>query len=259
MISRVRRARSEAGVAQSRGDVGDEVRIAELARRQVDRDREVERWMDALLPIAGLAARPIEDPAPDVDDESGLFRERDELQRSEQPAARMLPAYECLEPVDPAGRELDGGLVVHDELVALQRAAQIGFELQAVERGVVQGRLEPAHAGFAVALGEVHGHVGVADQLVGSVAGPVERDARARGHDETLARQLERLRERAEDPLGLIAETIDRRRVFEQDRELVAAEPRDRVAGPHRLAEAVTDRDQRSRRRRCDRGCRSPS
>ena len=40
------------------------------------------------------------------------------------------------------------------------------------------------------------------------------------------------------------AEVLDRRLVFEQDRELVAAEPRDRVAGAHRLAEAVTDREQ---------------
>ena len=39
----------------------------------------------------------------------------------------------------------------------------------------------------------------------------------------------------------MLAEVIDRRHVFEQDRELVAAEAGDCVAGAHRVAEAITD------------------
>ena len=106
----------------------------------------------------------------------------------------MLPAHERLETADPVGLEFNDGLIEHGELVTMQRAAQISFELQAVERGMMQGRLEPANAGLAVTFGEVHRHVGVADQLLGCVTRPVERDARARGHHETFTGQLERLR-----------------------------------------------------------------
>ena len=52
----------------------------------------------------------------------------------EEPARRMLPAQERLDTADPAGRELHLRLVVDDELVPLERLAQIADERQ--PRGV---------------------------------------------------------------------------------------------------------------------------
>ena len=59
-----------------------------------------------------------------------------------------------------------------------------------------------------------------------------------------LPGQLERFGERAEDALGLLLEVLDGRLVLEEDRELVAAEARDRVAGTYRVAEAIADCEQ---------------
>ncbi len=156
----------------------------------------------------------------------------------------MLPANECLEPDDRPVGDLHGGLVVHDQLVAVERAAQVGLELEAIERGVVERRLVPAHARLAVLLREVHRHVGVADQLVGSVAGPVQRHTRARGDHEALACELERQREAVDDARGVLGDLVDRGLVLQQDRELVAAEPSHGVAGSYRAEQALTDRGQ---------------
>ena len=62
------------------------------------------------------------------------------------------------------------GWYCDDELVVLQRAAQIGLELEPGDgRGVHLGFVD-AVAALALALGPVHRGVGVAQELVGVVA-----------------------------------------------------------------------------------------
>ena len=54
----------------------------------------------------------------------------------------MLPSHERLEPDDLVVRQRDQRLVVQHELVALERAAQLRLELEALDGGVVHRRLE---------------------------------------------------------------------------------------------------------------------
>ena len=71
---------------------------------------------------------------PSGSDEAGLLGERDERQRRDQAAGRVLPADERLEPDDPVGREVDQRLVVEAQLAALDRAPQVVLEVDPLER-----------------------------------------------------------------------------------------------------------------------------
>ncbi len=63
--------------------------------------------------------------------------------------------------------QLDDRLVVQDELAVLQRALQVGLQLQALQGRVVHRGLEDLVATLALLLGHVHRDVGVAQQLLG--------------------------------------------------------------------------------------------
>ena len=106
-------------------------------------------------------------------------------------------------PGDGAVVEADDRLVVQLELVGGDRALQVGAQLQAREHALVHRRLEQAVAALAVALGDVHRGVGVADELVG-VGGDLaldDRDAEAasgrRAPSGPAAAAPERLEDRA--------------------------------------------------------------
>ena len=109
-----------------------------------------------------VAARLAEHPAADRHDQSGLFGERDELERLHDAALRVDPADQGLDARDPSRLELDHGLVVQDELVVLERTLQVGLQLEAAQRGVVHLGLEHLVATLALLLRHVHRDVGVA-------------------------------------------------------------------------------------------------
>ena len=228
--------RVQTGLVQDRHDVGDELRIGELARRQIHGDREPLLRV-ALLPNASVAARLGEHLTADLDDETVLLRDRDEVVRRHEPARRVLPADECLERDHPVLGERDDRLVLHDELVFLQGSAQVGLELEPGDRRRVHLGLVDPEATLALALGAVHRGVGVAEQLVGG--GAVRAgvgDARARMDEDLLARDEEGRFERVDQPLRGLAGGRGCREPLQQDRELVAAEPRRGVgAAQHRL------------------------
>ena len=217
-------------------DVGDELGIGELTGREVHRDREAVVGM-TLLPHAGVAARLGEHLAADVDDEAVLLGDRDEVVRGHEPAGRVLPAHERLERHDAVLGERDDRLVLHDELVVLQRAAQVGLELEPGDRRRVHLGFVDAVAALALALGPVHRGVGVAQELVGVVAVRArEGDSGARVDEDLLARDEERRLERVDEALRGLARGGRCREALEQDRELVAAEPGRGVgAAEHRL------------------------
>jgi hypothetical protein len=74
------------------------------------------------------------------------------------------------------------------ELLGGERALEVGAQLEPGEHALVHGGLEQAVAALAVALGDVHRGVGVADHLVGVGAGLVlgDRDAEAAAQRELL-------------------------------------------------------------------------
>jgi hypothetical protein len=77
----------------------------------------------------------------------------------------MDPADERLDADDPAGLEVGLRLVVDDELLVLERAAQLARERQPL--GVVRVLLGAIDGGAGVrALGDVHRDIGVLEQRV---------------------------------------------------------------------------------------------
>ena len=78
---------------------------------------------------------------------------------------RQAPAQQRLGADDFAAREVDLGLVAHEELVAVERAPQLALQHQPLDGGGVHFRRVEALAVTAGALGVVHRGVGVADQV----------------------------------------------------------------------------------------------
>lgn len=93
-------------------------------------------------------------------------------------------------------------------------------------------------------LGRVHGQVGVTQQRLGLVARPGEREPDARPYGQLAPAQAERVEEGVTDTLGRALRLLDPGDVLEQHRELVATEPRDRVARAGAGAQALGDGDQ---------------
>ena len=121
-------ARRQAGFVQGGGDDLRQVGQAELARREVDRHAQV--GVDGFHPLLGLAAGLQQHPFADRHDQAGFLGDGDELGRRDQAEFGMVPAQQRLEAADgAAAAEVDLRLVVQDELVALQRAAQGVFQL----------------------------------------------------------------------------------------------------------------------------------
>ena len=83
-----------------------------------------------LLPRGHLIARLDQYMRGERDDEPGLFRDGDELGRRIDVAIGTLPAQQRLEAGDPRRRELDDRLIEDRELLALDRAPQLGLERQ---------------------------------------------------------------------------------------------------------------------------------
>src|SRR5688572_29721120 len=95
-------------------DVGHQFGAEDLAWRDVDAHGQSIEPV-AVPPLAGLAARGVEDLTAELLDEPGFLCEWDEQLRPERSSARVLPSDECLAADDLAGREGDDGLVVDRE------------------------------------------------------------------------------------------------------------------------------------------------
>jgi hypothetical protein len=110
----------------------------------------------------------------------------------------------------------------------------------------VHRRLEQAVAALAVAVGDVHRRVGVAEQLVGvgGAAALDHRDAEARAQRQLLAAHGQRPGQAGEDALGRVGDLLCSLDVLEEDRELVAAEARRGVARAHARGQALGDLDE---------------
>ena len=153
----------------------------------------------------------------------------------------MLPAHQRLEGEDAAvGGALR--LVGERELANLQGMPQVAFQFHAFARHHVHVGVEPLHGVAAQVLGAVHRHVGVDHQVL-AVAGVVrvQADAQGQRHEQLAALDRERRAHRLDGgtrhPQG-VGRLVQ---VGQQQGELVAAQPRQRVAAAHALAQAGGD------------------
>ena len=144
------------------------------------------------------------------------------------PRGRVRPARERLDADRAAALELDHGLVDEPQLVALERVAQVGLELDARQQRGAHRRLVGRGAVAARLLGAVHREVGVAQQLVGAQRGVAGVGDADRGADEDLlALHVEGPAHGGDDARRRRASGCTPRAVvLEQHGELVAAEAR---------------------------------
>ena len=168
-------------------------------------------------------------------------------QRRDQPALGMAPAHQRLEPgAARPSASVDDRLVVQDELAPLDRAAQLVLQRSSRHRVGVHRGVEDSWRAVPARLRAVHRRVGVAQHVfrAGVAAPGVARcrcwrwrrprcPCRPNGTASAIWIALR-------DP-GRLPGVAD---VLEQHGELVAAEPRDGVAGAQAGLEPPRDRHQ---------------
>ena len=144
----------------------------------------------------------------------------------------MVPARQRLEADDLAAGEPDDRLVGHLDVPVGDGAPQVAAERDPIDGAVLHAGLEQLDAALTGRLGGVHGEVGVAEQLVVGdrrlVAGG---DPDARSGEDLMALDLDGMVERVEHPFCDLHDRSHVGGVFEEDGELVAAEPSGGVAG----------------------------
>jgi hypothetical protein len=147
---------------------------------------------------------------------------------------------------DLARGQVEGGLVVQEQLALVQGPAQVGLQLDPGHQLGVHLRVVAGKAALAGRLGPVHGQVGVA-QLVGAVDVAVHAgDAHAAApHVQLAAVDHERLAEALQDPLGHLGHVDVVAGVLDEHGELVPAEAGHGVAGPHAGVEPLGHLDGR--------------
>jgi hypothetical protein len=194
----------------------------------------------------GVPATLAQDPAADRDDQAGLLGDRDELVRRHEPALGVVPAQQRLHAGDAAVLEAHDGLVVELQLAGRDRALEVRAQFEAGEHALVHLGFEQAVAALAVALGDVHRGVGVADHLVGArVRLRVEHgDAEAAPQRELLVAGAQRHGQGLEHALGGVGGLLAGLDVLEQDRELVAAEAGGGVSAANARVEPARHLDQ---------------
>ena len=250
----------------AREDAGDRLRqrsVGELARREVDVDRE-----RRLVGASGRARccqcavcrhavssthAPIGTMSP-VSSASAM-----NSAGGSSPRSGWFQRTSASKPMTRPVAQLDDRLVVQHELVAVERAVQV-VARSAARRPRGRGRrLEHLDACPAVVLRLVHRGVGVAEQRRPASSPSLgDRDADARGH-EHLARRRSRIGSAiaSMQPLG-DRSTRPRSSATSSHstHELVAAEAGDQVAGAQRRRAAAARRRRAARRRPRGRGCR---
>ena len=143
-------------------------------------------------------------------------------------------------PSDPSVAEVDDRLEDRRDLVPLQRALKRDRELVAAPYPRVHLRLVVGEAVLSEALGAVHRHVRVLQELGRALRRRGRCDADAAVHARLAAPKHERLRERVEQRLGDDRAAVAVARI-EQDGKLVAAEAGRGVTGPDRALDTAAD------------------
>jgi hypothetical protein len=155
----------------------------------------------------------------------------------------VLPAHERLDADDPLLLERDDRLIAQPQLAALGGVADVFGERERRHRALVLALVELRPLALAAALGLVHRQVRVAEQILIRQPPVGGREADARADRERAAVDRDRLAQQREHALGR-GRRLAGGRVRQQHGELVAAEPRDEIAGAQRAAQAPRHLDE---------------
>ena len=196
MISTSRRCGGKPASVTQLHDVLGELRIAELDRRDVDRDLEVRR------PGLRFLQRLLDHADGQRADEPGLLGGVDEGLRLQEAAGRRAPAGKRLEADQLARREIDQRLEEGDELAILDAAADVFLELHAVGQLPLQLRVEPGEAVPAGALGGVEREVALAKDVLLLLQAADIGEADRGGNEGLNVAEVDRLGQLRQDRLG---------------------------------------------------------
>ena len=160
-------------------DLGKQLRLRELNRGNVDRNAEILKSL--LLPDTGLTASLLQNPFTDRNNESGLVGNRDKFVRRHESEFRVVPAQQRLGRHDFTGMNIRDGLIVQQQFVAFNRAAQRNLHGHALRRRVEGLAVIVSVGGAGLGLGARHGSLGIGDQSRG-VPGVFRAGAHAHAH-----------------------------------------------------------------------------
>ena len=231
-ISRVSRSAGRPCVSSSRATVSGSV-VSASAR--AGRLTETPRSQSGLAASSAQALIAAAEQVPgELAGQPAAGRGRYELLRHQQAALRVLPARQDLDADDLAGDERRDRLGVDAELAVGQRAAQLAGEGELLGVGLAHARLPEPQAAVG-GLRRVHRHVGALEQArrLDAVTRR-ERDADRHADRDDQIGQRDRLGDGAQHPLTGLGGGLCGQRVGQQDRELVAAEAGEHVAGGQR-------------------------
>ena len=168
-------------------------------------------------------SRPMIEP-----DSSAISNEAGGLDQAE---ARVPPAEQRLDLLDPAIGEPDNGLVEDLQLASGRRRAKIGLQLQALVEVVAHRFVEGGPAPASGLLGAVHGDVGMAEHLGGRHAAVRrQRDADAGVGVELAPGDVERARSATAE--SLLASVSTASRPSARSRSTVNSSPASRATTP---------------------------
>jgi len=155
----------------------------------------------------------------------------------------VSPARQRLEPRDLPRLEVDERLVEHLQLVFVERSTKLGLDRKPPPR--LRCLLRFIDLRLARNLGLLDGELGVAKQLLRVLAGRHQRDSDRAFHLDLELRQLERGGHHLLDALGGLERVSDPAPKRNEDAELVAAGPREHVAGAKRQDQPAGEGDQK--------------
>ena len=215
---------------------GRQIRVQQVSPGEVHRNADVETRFQ---PKPALAQGPAEHPAGERLDELGLLRRGDELIRRQEAPLRVPPPHERLHSDCLADPEINLGLEVEDQLVVPDGVSQFSRQLE--PGGVVVILPGSVHRVSAPgALGDVHRHIGVAQQGQRVLAVVrTQRDADARARMNAPIDNREGPLQRREDFLGGHRPALAACLPAKQDRKFISAEACHRVRAPEKTLEAA--------------------
>ena len=154
----------------------------------------------------------------------------------------MRPASQGLDPDDPTVGEIDDRLIGDEQLVALDGLPELSVELDTGLHTRLHPRLVPAVRAGPIRLGPVHRQIGVAKEVVAGLGAELGHHDADAGADEHLgAGDGERLPQGVDEAFcGRVGFCVGRQ-LLEQDAELIAAPPADRVPDTDAGGEARRD------------------
>ena len=202
-----------------------------LAARHVDADeqRPVRAWQ-LLLPDGGVAGGAHQHVRAELDDEFGFLRDRHEGRWVHHAVLGVIPADQRLESRQLLGREVDDRLIKHAQLVLLEGFPQIALDRHPVVADAAHLWPENLDPVDAAAFGPVHRDFGFLQEIVRVfLVAVVDRDADRAGEHDILAGDLDGRSQRAADALGQRRKICRRLLGRKQQRELVAADPRQSI------------------------------